>query len=95
MAKHRTKKQKINPHHSFLLSWSNEPKKPSFKASVKGQNTIALGSKNSHSEVVKMADESAKESHIQDIKRSVLTSLILASFILGLEVVIYLAWYAR
>ncbi len=95
MGKHRTKKQKLNPHRSFLLSWSPEPKKRILKADVKGQFKNSLESPKTEAPHVKNANKLAQEGSFAAVKRDILTSLILASFILGLEVVIYLAWNVR
>jgi hypothetical protein len=95
MGKRRTKKQKIKPHRSFLLSWSNEPKKEVSKAGVKRQFKKRAEASKDESSHVKNAKKLAKEGSFDSVKRDILTSLILASFILGLEVVIYLAWNVK
>lgn len=95
MGKHRTKKQKLNPHRSFLLSWSPEPKKESLKADVKGQFKNSLEPPKTEAPHIKNANKLAQEGSLINIKHDILTSLILASFVLGLEVVIYLAWNVR
>lgn len=91
MAKHRTKKQKLNVHHPFVLSWAPE-------AHVKGQfaspNNFPAGKPKEPKEKEK-AVLLAQEEATGKIKKDILKSLILVSLILASEVVLYLAWYVR
>jgi hypothetical protein len=86
---HRTRKNKENPHYGFLVSW--QPKdRP--QAHVKGElnsNKISVSATVRHS---KKAVSLAQEASAPDLKQSIIRSLILISFILILEIVIYLAW---
>lgn len=99
MAKRRTKKQKIKAKRQFTVSWepTSDSKKPRHKtglskAIVKGQfknqtkANLRTGSKQ------KYALFSGKASYLASIKKDLLKSVMLASLILALEVVIYLAW---
>ena len=85
MSKKRTRKDKSNARHQFALSWSAE-------AGVKRQNTIAPEAKSHNTEAVKKAHLLAKDAGLTEVKKNLTRSLILVSFILCLELVIYLAW---
>lgn len=93
MAKRRTREQKLKPHHHFTISWSPEAKNVNLRTDVKGQ--IAKGSeakiKADHTQ--KSAVALAKEDDSKVVKRAIVRSLLLVSFILALELVIYLAWH--
>lgn len=99
MAKRRTKKQKRQAKHQFLLKW--EPEKPITKAkaqktvsvpTVKGQIKNQAGLSIKTKTKVKFADFQANNEALVLIKRDLVKSLIIASLILALEVVLYLAW---
>lgn len=92
MGKRRTRKQKEAPKHQFTVSWTPRPEKASAKANVKGQ--IEKRSKPSleQGQETKKARIMAKEGNFEAYKRDTVKSLILASLILGLETVLYLAW---
>jgi hypothetical protein len=84
----RTKKQKLKAKHSFNLSWApSEPR-------VKGQFNIEPKAQKPNSRPHESALNLAKDASLASIKKDMLKSLILASLILALEVVVYLAWYA-
>ena len=95
----RTRKQKEEAKHTFTVSWKPrldigefESKKVLRLASVKGQfkkeakSRIALIAKK------KMVVDSTKDAELASIKRKIGRSVILASLILSLELVIYLIW---
>ncbi len=91
MGKHRTKKQKLNVHHPFVLTWAPE-------AHVKGQFTSSnnfTADKPKEPAKKEKAVLLAQEEATIKIKRDILKSLILVSLILASEVVLYLAWYVR
>jgi hypothetical protein len=93
MTSRRTKNERAKAHHQFIVSWSNEAKKIPFEPDVKGQfhaDHKAVASKEYNSE---NALTMAKEESLTHIKRDIVKSLILSSFILGTEVVIYLLWH--
>jgi len=99
MVKRRTKKQKIGAKHQFKISWKPsqktnefEPEKKTSKASVKGQfpNTGTL--KKQKATKKELAKISAENKNLGTIKHNLLKSILLASFIFGLEVVLYLFW---
>jgi hypothetical protein len=83
MAKHRTKKQKQFAKHQFSLSW--EP-------GVKRQNNIGYEAKTSPAKPKESAENKTQPVPALPIKREIVKSLILVSFILCLELVLYLAW---
>ncbi len=97
MAKKRTRKQKIEAHHSFTISYQSavssrpEARESNFEPHVKGQIKNRLGIKISGNGHREMAEESAQGVEIEFIKRDILKSIILVSLILALELVIYLA----
>lgn len=99
MSKRRTKKQKAKAKHQFLLSWQPEPltRKPKaksgqFKATVKGQlkKQAHLGTNTRRKSNI--PDFQAKNDPLALTKRDIVKSLILASFVLALELMLYLAW---
>jgi hypothetical protein len=82
----RTRKNKEHPHYNFLYSWA-----PS-EAHVKGESQLdekAIPTKLSAS---KKAEIQAKEETQGRIKKDIIKSLILVSFVIILELVVYLAW---
>ncbi|MFC1710204.1 hypothetical protein ACFL0F_00905 [Patescibacteria group bacterium] len=94
MAKKRTRKQKEKAKHQFLVTSVNKPKsKPNDKV-VKGQFNSRHKPSKKKVGMVKSADLLDKEDHLASAKRDVVKSILLASLILGLELVIYLAWRA-
>jgi hypothetical protein len=99
MARRRTKKQKSKAKHQFLLKWepatkesSTKAKKPLSEPAVKGQikTQASLGTKAKAK--LKFADFQAKNGSLALIKRDIVKSLFLASLVLALEVMLYLAW---
>lgn len=90
MAKRRTRKQKEKAKHQFTLSWHPEPKKASSKADVKGQFEKGTKLKKLQKSKKENAKFTAKLDGLASIRRDILKSLLLASLILSLEVVIYL-----
>lgn len=85
MGEHRTRKQKENVHHNFTLSWSPT-------SLVNRQINIGSSEKTLGSKGIERADLLAKGHSGSDTKRGIIKSLITVSFILCLELVIYLAW---
>ncbi|RLC31405.1 hypothetical protein DRH13_03085 [Candidatus Woesebacteria bacterium] len=94
MAKKRTRKQKEKAKHSFIKTYKISLKKDSFEPIVKGQFKTNKKARHEQSGTPKKAIESAKDSSIVEVKKELLKSLLLASLILGIEVMIYLAWQA-
>lgn len=89
MAIQRTRKDKENPHYGFLVSW--QPK-TSFQARVKREQDFDLKPEKLASRHAKRAESLAQEGLASNTKSSIIRSLILVSFILILELVVYLAW---
>lgn len=82
----RTRKNKEHPHYNFLYSWA-----PS-EARVKRESQLndkAITLKPSAS---KKAEIQAKEETQSRIKKDLIKSLVLVSFMIILELVVYLAW---
>lgn len=97
MAKRRTRKQKEKAKHRLTVSWkpsTSSPKKAGKTASkkprVKGQIKKASQAKEKSLHKAKKANSMAKDEGLSLIKRDIVKSLIIASLILSLEVVIYL-----
>ena len=92
MGKRRTKKNKEQARHQFLYTWANEPNKTSAKANVnrqlKNPNEATLPISSS----TKMTVNQAQVYNLASVKADIIKSLIIASLILGAELVIYLAW---
>lgn len=94
MAKRRTKKQKERAKHQFTLSWKPNSKTGTAKATVKGQKKLNQNTKKQKAPKRKSAYLMEKSVNLRIIRRDILKSLILASLILSLEVVLYLFWQA-
>ena len=86
MAIHRTRKDKENPHYGFLVSWT--PSQARVKGELKSdKKEIAYKASKT-----KRADLLAQDGNQGYIKKSILKSIIIVSFILILELVVYFAW---
>ncbi len=99
MAKRRTRKQKEKAKHRLTVSW--EPSTPSLKkvrktaskkGGVKGQKKNTSQAMKKNLRKTKKANSMAKGESLSLIKRDIVKSLIIASLILSLEVVIYLTY---
>ena len=86
MAIQRTRKDKQSPHYNFLYSWT-----PS-KAHVNRESKLGDKAVTVKLSASKKADIQAKEDSMGRIKKDIIKSLILVSFIIILELVVYLAW---
>ena len=85
MAVHRIRKNKERPHYNFLYSW--QPSKPHVKGESKlPEKTLKAGQGHA-----KRANLLAKDDNLPRIKKDIIKSLVMVSFILILEVVVYLA----
>jgi len=82
----RTRKNKENPHYNFLYSWA-----PS-EAHVKRESLLTDKAIPVRLSASKRAEIQAKEDSMTRIKKDIIKSLILVSFILITELVVYLAW---
>ena len=94
MAKKRTRKQKEKPKHSFAKGYQVSLGKDVFEPTVKSQFKTKKKSRHDQPPASNKATESAKNGNIVEVKKELIKSLLLASLILGIEVVIYLAWSA-
>lgn len=95
----RTRKQKEKAKHAFTVSWKprrdfseSEPKKSLKEASVKGQFKKDAKPSIAHIAKNKKAVGSTKDADLASVKRKIGRSVILASLILSLELMIYLFW---
>jgi len=95
MAKRRTRKEKERALHRIAISWTPEPEIKAEKADVKGQFNFEPKRAKAKPLKEENAIIKAKDASLASIKRDILKSIILASLILALEVVIYLAWHVR
>ena len=95
MSKRRTRKEKKEAHHHFTLSWEDLSKAELPEAHVKRQ--FKLSSKPDSDTTVshESANISAKGEYSASIKHNIIRSLIIVSFILALELVIYLVWNVK
>ena len=91
MAKRRTKRQKQTAKHQFTLSKQRLEKLASTEGNVKGQFDSEAKTYKSKSSKIKNAKDTAKPTYLTVIRRDSAKSLLIASLILGLEVVIYFA----
>lgn len=92
MAKRRTRKQKEKVKYTFIKKGRAEPKKGSFEPVVKGQSKKRSKTRHKKIPASKKAVESAKDNGFTEIKKDLIKSLLLASLILSIEVMVYLAW---
>lgn len=92
MTKRRTRKQKEKAKHGFVKTHKISFKKDSPEPIVKGQFKTNKKARHKQLPASKKAMESAKDSSIVEVKKELAKSLLLASLILGIEVMIYLAW---
>ena len=81
----RTRKNKENPHYNFLYSWTPP------EAHVKGESALSEKAMATTHGQPKRANLLAKDGETPRIKKDILRSILLVSFILILEVVVYLA----
>lgn len=95
----RTRKQKEEAKHAFTVSWKKslelgefESKKDLKEASVKGQFKKEVKPNIAHIAKKKKVVDSTKYAELASFKRKIGRSVILASLILSLELVIYLFW---
>jgi hypothetical protein len=88
MAELRSRKNKENPHYNFLVSW--QPKTVS-QAHVKREQASGEITDSATFRHGKMAESMAQGAPNVHTKKSIVRSLILISFILILELVVYLA----
>jgi len=92
MAKKRSRKQKENANHQFLVSWSPSTTEAKPDKSVKGQKKSTNSGTISDKTTTKYASNKAERTELDRIRHEVKKSLSLASLVLGLELVIYLVW---
>jgi len=92
MAKRRTKKDRASAHHQFTLRWVPSSKNDDLASSVKGQLKEQDLAANARTRKAKNADILAQEGSDKKIRSDIIKSLILVSFILSLELVVYLVW---
>ncbi len=102
MGKRRTKKQKREARHQFLVYWKKdlnnviyEPKKGGFETNVKRQIE-----RSSTKEIIKPEISISPEFSVQNegwkyIKKDIIKSLSLLALILALELVIYFVWNSK
>jgi len=82
----RTRKQKESPRYNFLYSWA--PSQPSVKRESKNGKQAQIPKL----PAAKRAEIQAKDEATVRIKKDLKKSLIAISFVLALELVVYLAW---
>ena len=93
MGKRRTRHDKEHPRHQFLYSWSDEPKKTPSEANVNRQLKKPLEADKALGRSAKLAVNQAQVYDLASVRADIGKSLIIASLILGAELVIYLAWF--
>lgn len=95
MAKHKTRKQKISPHHPFVLTWKNKSQTGSSKPDVKRQSKNSNSNLSTNMSKSKNAELSAQDESLAINKKGILKSILLASLIFAIELVIYLIWNTK
>ena len=96
MTKRRTRKQKVHAKHQFSVSWkpqesydNPEAKTGMSRRSVKWQSKNIKIKKDIHNEQSKLPINTEYNGILGTIKRNLIRSLLIASFILCLELVLY------
>lgn len=92
MSNKRTKNKKLNTHYPFLISWNKNTENQNFASSVKRETNktdIEIGNKDKS---IENAKKLVISNEIEFIKKDIKKSLATTSFILLLEIMIYLAW---
>lgn len=92
MAKRRTKKDKLSARHQFALKWEPSLINNDLASGVKRQLKKQISASNAKTQRSKSANILAQEGSVKTIRLDIIKSLILASFILSLELVVYLVW---
>jgi hypothetical protein len=92
VAKRRTRKQKEGAKHNLAFLWKPITEIQDEKPCVKGQFNLEASTSSVEAVKNKNAINLAKDSSLSVVKRDIVKSLILASLILALEVMVYLAW---
>lgn len=90
MSKRRTKKDKERANYSYLISWSPGSKIRADERDVKRQFEVSEKKVLERSKTKKNADNLVKGPTLASQKKDIIKSLMLASFILSLEIVVYL-----
>lgn len=91
MAKKRTRKEKKQAKHPFLRKTKDEPETFKVDMSVKRQIKNKAKAVNKKKKIKNLSEIQAKDAEIQNIKRDIFKSIILASLILVFEIVLYFA----
>ena len=91
MAKRRTRKEKVEAKHNVTLSWSPKAKVAAPEANVKRQIATEIKNNENSSYKLKKAKHLAKDDSLSKTKGSIVRSLATAGFIVGFEIVLYLA----
>jgi hypothetical protein len=99
MSKRRTRKQKEKAKHQFKLSWEPtsintvaKDKTSSPKAVVKGQTKRDKKTEKLKNRKTKYAYITADYENLGTIRHNLIRSLLIASLILSLELVLYFKW---
>jgi len=92
VSKKRTRKEKSNPKHSFLISWSDTSNQPSPRSVVNRQTPSATAGVKRNSVDINNAYLLDKDTDLTSIKKGIIKSLILTGLILATEVVLYFLW---
>ena len=88
--KRRTRKDKEKARHNITLTWEPSKENPPRHELVKGQINLASNELSKGKRSPKKANISAKDDSYARIKHDIVRSLLLASLILSLVVVLYL-----
>ncbi len=92
MSKKRTRNEKENVHYPFLVSWDGGSKSRLSQGSVKRETKKTSSTNSNEAAPLKKAEPKAISEETEFIKKDIKKSLITTSFILIVELVIYLAW---
>ena len=89
MTKKRTKNRKVSPNYSFLINWNNSASNKHKSNAVNRETALSEAGKNKKTNNIKSANISDKPFALASAGLHILKSLIVASLILGMEVVLY------
>lgn len=92
MAKKRTRKDKKNAQHPFLVDWDENDNESISGVAVKGKKGKEKNSRIKKTKKANNANVLDKSKNAGTIRRDIFRSVLIALFILGMEVVLYFTW---
>ena len=93
MGKRRTREQKAKARYNFKGYYWSEAKNTEVEANVKGQFEKTPNAELKDTHTTNNAEQLAQQGYLGSVKKDIIKSLMFSSLILGIELVIYLAWH--